>query len=370
MHKVKVVFTGGGTGGHVMPLIAVSRALRQLQPEARLFYIGPKKDAQEFKKEGFIVHPVAAGKLRRYFSFWNIVDTMILMPLGFLQSFWWLTWINPRLVFSKGGTGALPVCYAARILSIPVFIHESDTVPGLSNKTSGKWAKKIFTSFENVENLDSAKVTVVGTPVRKEVSQGKKDSAKATFKLTFEKPIILVWGGSQGAGPLNTFLSNILEDILPSYEVIHVCGQNNYQEVYKETETLDNNLQKYYHLYATLDERGVADALAAADLIVSRAGSASIFEIAAVGKPSILIPLPSSAGNHQVKNAYQYADTGAAVVIEQANLTTHFFMAEISKIVSNPHKIEQMRAAALAFAKPNAAEKIAQEILNYTTKKQ
>ena len=178
------------------------------------------------------------------------------------------------------------------------------------------------------------------------------------------KPIILIIGGSQGAQALNDFVLLVLNDLLKSYELIHVTGRENFQETVAESQVvLDKDLNKYYHPIGFLNEEQTKQAYSVADLIVSRAGASGIFEIAAVGKPSILVPLPSAAGDHQSKNAYAYAQAGAAEIIEQENLTPNFFMGKLQLLFLHPEQLEKMHQDALAFAKPLAARAIAREIL-------
>jgi len=273
---------------------------------------------------------------------------------------------QPDLVFSKGGSGSIAVTISARILRIPVFLHESDIVPGLSNQVTAKWAKKTFISFPKTEYFDPEKTTLVGNPIRKEIMEGSKDRAVELFNLTLSKPVFLIIGGSQGAEAINDFVIRIINDLLERYEIIHVTGTQNVREISAEAQVMEEKiLDKYYHPIGFLDEDKMKHAYRAADFIVSRAGSGSIFEIAAVGKPSILVPLPSAAGNHQSKNAYAYAQTGAAIVIEQENLTPNFFMENIQLLFLHPEKLEEMRQSALAFAKPLSARAIAREILEY-----
>ncbi len=365
--NLKILFAGGGTGGHLFPIIAISRELKNLYQKDNLVlqYIGPKDKLSEelLRQENFKIHFIASGKLRRYFSLLNITDILFKIPFSFLQSFFILLFIRPKLVFSKGGTGSLPATFCARVLGIPVFIHESDIEPGLSNKISAKWAKKIFTSFENTANLDSSKMILVGNPIRKELLDGNAEGAREMLGITFDKPVILFYGGSQGAKMLNDFVLDILEMALRKYEIIHICGKNNYKQIKKETDLfLNENSKKYYHLFDSLNEDQLKNAYSAADIIISRAGSASIFEIAALAKPSILIPLPSAAGDHQSKNAYAYAKNGATDVLEQENMIPNFFLGRIDSILSNPQEMQQ---AAREFSKPMAAQNIAKEILQY-----
>ena len=367
---MKILFTGGGTGGHVYPLVAIVREIRRIYPKTNLefYYLGPKDDFGLIllQQEDLIIKTIVSGKVRRYFSFQNFVDILFKIPFGAVQSFFLLLTIKPDLVFSKGGSGSISVTYPARFLNIPVFIHESDVVPGLSNQKTSKWAKKVFTSFPKTEYFDSKKITITGNPIRKEILDGDKKIAGEIFNLTFSKPIILVIGGSQGAVAINDFVLDVLNVLLKDYEVIHVTGRENFKEDSAEAEVVeDKDLEKYYHPVGFLDEDKIKHAYKAADLIISRSGSGSIFEIAATGKPSILIPLPSAAADHQSKNAYAYSETGAAKVIEQENLTPNFFMETVELLFLSPDKLKEMSQAALAFAKPLAASAVAREILEF-----
>ncbi len=367
---MKILFTGGGTGGHVFPLVAIAREIRRLYPknDLELFYAGPREDLSLIllSQEDFVIKTIISGKIRRYFSLQNIVDILFKIPFGILQSFFLLLIIKPDLIFSKGGSGSFSVTFPAKFLKIPVFLHESDVVPGLSNQKTAKWAKKIFTSFPKTEYFDPGKAILTGNPIRKEILDGDKSAAGKIFDLSFEKPIFLILGGSQGAGPINDFILGILNDLLKDYEIIHIAGRENIKQIKKEVEVvIQEDLEKYYHLAGFLDEEKLRQAYAAADLVISRSGSGSIFEIAAVRKPSILVPLPGSAGDHQSKNAYVYADAGACIVFEQENLKPNFFSENVRLLLLHPEKLKQMQEAALAFSKPLAARAIAREILEY-----
>ena len=277
-----------------------------------------------------------------------------------------MLFINPKLVFSKGGSGSVPVTLSAGMLGNPVFLHESDSAPGLSNKITSKWAKKVFTSFPKTGYFNPSKIIITGNPILKELLEGDNTAAKEIFGLTFEKPVLLFWGGSQGAAPINDFVLNMLGELIKKYEVIHVCGRRNHQQVQAEAEViLNKEAQRYYHLWEFLDEIPLKHALKAASFVISRAGSGSIFEMAACGKPSILVPLPSSANDHQSKNAYQYFRAGATLIIEQENLSPGFFQQKLDYLFSHPGELEQMKNSALAFAKPLAAKAIAREVLEY-----
>lgn len=382
--KLKILFTGGGTGGHVFPIITIAREIRRIYPKNNLefYYFGPKDEFGLiiFSQEGFKIKTIISGKVRRYFSgskfdisqidlttlYQNTIDILFKIPFGFLQSMFLILIIRPQLVFSKGGSGSISVTQSARFLRIPVFLHESDIVPGLSNRATSKWAKKIFVSFPKTEYFDPAKTILVGNPIRRELLDGDNKTALDLFDLTFQKPIILFLGGSKGAEAINDFVLNILNDFLKDFELIHICGRNNLEEVGAESQVVINkDLVKYYHPVGFLYEEKMKHAYKVADFVISRSGSGSIFEIAALGKPSILVPLPSAAANHQAKNAYAYSQTGAALVVEQDNLTHNFFLDIIHNIFLHPDKLEKMKEEALRFSRPLAGKAIAREILEY-----
>jgi UDP-N-acetylglucosamine--N-acetylmuramyl-(pentapeptide) pyrophosphoryl-undecaprenol N-acetylglucosamine transferase len=373
---MKILFTGGGTAGHIFPIIAVSREIKKIHPEQDLefFYVGPKDDfyGDLLTREGFRVRTILAGKIRRYFGpvafFQNIFDFLFRIPVGFFQAFFRVFLISPDLIFSKGGYGSFSVALSGWLLLVPIFLHESDVIPGLTNRLLGKLSLEIFVSFpvEKTLYLPVKKMISVGNPVRQELLQGSKEEAVKLFKLSGQKPVILVWGGSQGAQRLNDILLLIMEEILENFEVIHQTGRKNFSQVTAESRAVAKpELQKYYHAFAFLDEEHLKHALAASDLIVSRAGSGSIFEIAAVKKPSILIPLPESAKNHQLKNAYDYAAFGACLVIEEINFTPRFFMERIKDLFSQEGKLNAMSQAAENFSRPQAGKIIARYLVDY-----
>jgi UDP-N-acetylglucosamine--N-acetylmuramyl-(pentapeptide) pyrophosphoryl-undecaprenol N-acetylglucosamine transferase len=371
---MKIVFTGGGTGGHIFPIIAICRELRKIYPkkDLKMVYLGPKDEFGKIllSQEGVKVKTIMAGKIRRYWGigsfFLNLIDIFFKIPFGFFQAFLYLFFSGPDLIFSKGGYGSVPNVLAGWFLGIPIFLHESDLSPGLSNRFLSKFTTEIFVSFPRTEYFPQNKMILVGNPIRREILEGSKEKAKELFKLTGEKPVILILGGSQGAQRINDVILVILPEILKDFELIHQAGSKNFQQVKKEAEVIVfDELRKYYHLYPFLKENELREAYAAADLIVGRAGSGTIFEIAALGKPSILIPLPEAAQNHQLKNAYAFAQKGATMVIEEMNFTPGFFLARIKYLFSHPSEMEKMKNSAREFSKRRAAKIIASYLLEY-----
>ncbi len=371
---MKILFAGGGTGGHILPIIAVARELKRSYPgkDIELYYMGPEDKFGDIllSQEGIKPFTVEAGKLRRYkgFSafFQNLRDIFFVAPLGILKSFKILFFLSPDLIFSKGGYGAIPATVAGKLLRIPIFLHESDIIPGKANLTAQKFALEIFTSFPFTQHFSPKKILLVGNPIRTRLLSGSREEAIQLFQLVGDKPILLVMGGSQGAQRINDMLLFILEEALSQFEIIHQTGKANFQIVEQEAKVVvsETNLP-YYHPVPFLNENEIRHAYAAAEFIVSRAGSGSIFEIAALGKPSMLIPLPESAQNHQVENAYAYANTGAAIVLEEANMKPHFFLERVNSIIFDPMETQRMREAAFRFAKPDAARIIADYLLAY-----
>lgn len=377
---MKILFTGGGTAGHIYPLIAIAREMRgiyqkyQKEDVLEFYYVGPKDEFSEtmLSQEGFIIKTIMAGKIRRYFELnailQNIADFFFRIPVGFFQGFIKVFLISPDLIFSKGGYGSFSVVLSGWMLLTPVFLHESDAVPGLVNKMASKFSLEVFVSFpmEKTEYFPSGKMISVGNPLRKEVLDGDKEKAKELFKLSGKKPIILFLGGSQGSQRINDMLMVILPGFLEGFELIHQTGHKNFKQTEAESKVvLNEKLQKFYHITPFLNEQEVRHALAVADLVVSRAGAGSIFEIAAAGKPSVLIPLPESAQSHQLKNAYNYAEAGACLVIEEINLTPHFFLEQIRYLFSQSNKLKTMGESAREFSRPQAAKIVARYILEY-----
>lgn len=375
MKKLRILLTGGGTGGHIYPLISVAEQFYRLageqKKEVEMRYFGPASNLNsEFKTRGLKVEKIISSKWRRYFSLKNFIDVPKFV-LSFFQALFKILWFMPDGVFSKGGPGALAVVLASRFYRIPVFIHESDTIPGLTNRLSGRFAKIIFTSFkEAAQYFPSEKVVLTGNPIRANILEDVPESeiAKKTLGFSPADPVILVIGGSQGAVKINNFVLDNLGEILKATQIIHQSGPANFPEVKKEIDfllkTLGDFYKNRYYLTAYLGTvKDLKGAFAAADLVLSRAGAGAIFEIAAFGKPAILIPLEEAASDHQRINAYEYGEQGAAVVLEEANFKPSIFINQAQKILGDAELKKKMSEAARKFAKPEAAQKIAEEIL-------
>jgi UDP-N-acetylglucosamine--N-acetylmuramyl-(pentapeptide) pyrophosphoryl-undecaprenol N-acetylglucosamine transferase len=312
-------------------------------------------------KEGITHKKIMAGKLRRYASLQNIFDALKI-PIGFCQSLWHLFFFMPNVVFSKGGYGSVPVVLAAWVYRIPVIIHESDSVPGLANKFCARFSQRIAISFtETTKYFPEQKTALTGNPVRAGLFGGSREGAQKVFGLSGQKSVILILGGSQGAQTINDLVFTSLFLLTQRCEIIHQCGLGNFDSI---KQLLGAKIPAGYFLYPFLDEQQLSQAYGAADIVVSRAGAGSIAEIAALGKPSILIPLPNAAASHQLKNATEYAHFGAAIIMEEMNLTPHLFQNQIFSLLDNPELLKKMGDNAKRFVQTDATRQIAQEIMN------
>jgi UDP-N-acetylglucosamine--N-acetylmuramyl-(pentapeptide) pyrophosphoryl-undecaprenol N-acetylglucosamine transferase len=369
---LRVLLTGGGSGGHVYPLLAVHEALKKDRDDIEFFYLGPQDAfSQALKDAGIKVSFISGAKLRRYASLENILD-FFRFWIGLLEAWWKLFWIMPDTVFSKGGTGAFPVVCAAWFYRIPVVIHESDAQPGLTNLLSSWFASRILTSFASANRyFDPKKTLLVGNPVRAVLLQERTTPEVAKQELGFSPalPLMLVMGGSQGSQRINEFIMVNLQAIIKDTQVLHVTGAAQYADVQKLTraalfETAVADAEHRYKAVPYLQGGDLRNALTAADLIVGRAGSGAIFEGAAFGKPMILIPHAAS-NQHQHANAYEIARAGGAIVIEENNLLLGIFAAQAGLLLRNQAEWQKMSDAARAFGKPNAAELVSQEITKF-----
>lgn len=367
---MRIVFTAGGSGGHFYPIIAVAEEIRRIASEkklvdAKLYYLATEKyNERALFEQDIEFVPVSAGKLRRYFSWKNFGD-VLKTGWGIIRATATLFRIYPDVVLGKGGYVSFPVLIAAKILRIPIVIHESDTVPGRTNQIVGKFADRIAVSYpDTAAYFDAKKVAYVGNPVRHELMHPDPAGADAYLKLEEGVPVILVLGGSQGAEKINEAILRVLPLLVEKYQVIHQTGKTHIDDIQARVGVI---LEKSEHAgryrpFPYLNKDALRMSAAKANLVISRAGS-TIFEIAHWGVPSIIIPITDSNGDHQRRNAFAYARAGAGLVIEEKNLSPQIVMTEIDRILTNKDMQRDMRDKAFAFARPDAAEKIAQELI-------
>ena len=369
---MKIVFTGGGTGGHFYPVIAVVEKVNQIIDHehilgAKLYYVSDGSyDKKVLTENELMFEQVSAGKMRTYFSLKNFSDIFKTF-FGVINAIFKLFSIYPDVVFGKGGYASFPVIFAARILRIPVIIHESDSAPGRVNKWAGRFAKKIAISFpEAADYFPKERTAWVGQPIRAEIEHGAlRGEALEYFKLEESLPVIVIIGGSQGAELINNTVLDALPRLTKNYQIIHQTGINNFKIVSGQADVIleDSRYKSRYIPFAFLNPLQLKMAAGAASIIVSRAGS-TLFEIASWGVPSILIPFTSSNADHSRKNAFNYARAGACSVIEEANMTANILSSEIERILGDTEGYERMTQSAKTFSKPGAAEKIARELVD------
>ncbi|MEO4054869.1 undecaprenyldiphospho-muramoylpentapeptide beta-N-acetylglucosaminyltransferase [Solibacillus sp. CAU 1738] len=324
-----IILTGGGTAGHVSLNEAIIPSL--LEEGYNVHYIGSHNGIEkELITNAFPdvpYHSIKSGKLRRYFSLKNFTDPFRVV-VGIGQAFAILRKVKPTVIFSKGGFVSVPVVMAAKLANIPVVVHESDVTPGLANKLALPFASHIFTVFkETMQHLPSDKATCTGSIIRQQLFEGSRYKGLVHCGFSSEKKIILVMGGSLGSVVLNDALRKNLPELLPKYNVIHLCGKGN-------LDTSLTSLQGYKQFeYVTTE---LPDLLHAANYIVSRAGSNSIFEFLALQKPMLLIPLSASKSRgDQILNAKLFKKQGFAEVLEEESLTKQSFMKAIQDLIEH-----------------------------------
>lgn len=369
---MKIVFTGGGTGGHFYPIIAVAQKTNQILTEekiigAKLYYISTEPyDRQALFENNLIFEEINTGKLRMYFSFQNFID-IFKTVFGIIGGLFKIFSIYPDVIFSKGGYGAFPTVFAARILRIPLIIHESDAAPGRVNLWASKFAHKIAISFpESAEYFPKDKVVYTGQPVRTELEEKEdRNEALKFFKFESNLPVLLVLGGSQGAELLNNTVIDALPKLVEKYQIIHQTGVKNHKFVSDRAKVvLENNRNAVrYNPIAFLNPLQMKMASGSANIILSRAGS-TIFEIAAWGIPSILVPFTISNGDHSKKNAFSYARAGACIVIEELNMKGNILYSEIERIMNDQKVWDHMSKNAKSFYKKDGAQMIARELVD------
>ena len=373
---MKIVFTGGGSGGHFYPIIAVAQEIQSVSKERKLiapklYYIAPHPyDKRALFELDIIFKKSSAGKLRRYFSILNVIDVFKTIA-GIFKAIPLLFSIYPDVVFSKGGYASVPTLFAARLLRIPVIIHESDAAPGKVNAWSGKFAEKVAVAYpEAAKYFKKEKVAYTGNPVRRELYTVAHKGAAEFLQLDTNIPTILILGGSQGAQLINESILGALPRLVENYQIIHQTGKKNLKEMSITAGVIleKNPHKEYYKPFDYFNTLSMRMAAGAADIIISRAGAGAIAEIALWGIPSILIPIAQSNADHQNKNAFSYARAGGCVVVKEKNLTPNVLASEVERIMADADLKAKMTEAAKDFARPDASRIIAEAILGIALK--
>ncbi len=320
----KIILTGGGTAGHVTPNIALLPRLKELGYE--IYYIGSYNGMEKnlIQKQDIPYYGISSGKLRRYFDPKNFSDPFKVLK-GYAQARSLMRKLKPDIVFSKGGFVSVPVVLAAKHAKVPAIIHESDMTPGLANKIAIPSASRVCCNFpETLKHLPEGKAVLSGSPIRKELLAGSREKAYTYTGLNAEKPVILIVGGSSGSKVINDAVRKLLPQLLPDYQIIHLCGKGNLDAAFNDT--------KGYVQYEYANEE-LADMFALADIVISRAGANAICELLALHKPNILIPLSRNASRgDQILNANSFKKQGFSYVLEEEELSGQSLMEAIKDV--------------------------------------
>ncbi|CAM4259682.1 undecaprenyldiphospho-muramoylpentapeptide beta-N-acetylglucosaminyltransferase [Paenibacillus tarimensis] len=362
---MKVVLTGGGTGGHIYPAVAIGRQLQREEPDTELLYIGTGRglESRIVPELGIPFESVDITGFRRKLSLENI-KTVIRFVKGVKRAKGLLRRFRPDVVIGTGGYVCGPVVYAAAKLGIPTVIHEQNVDPGLTNKFLSRYADTVAVSFkESIGRFGShSKVIHTGNPCATNVLHADKAKGFASLGIPAGSRIVLFVGGSRGAKAFNDAMVEMapqLDDI-PGVQFVFVTGETYYEKTREQVASLKGGSLSRLHIVPYLNN--MAEVLAATSLVVSRSGASSLAEITALGIPSILIPSPNVTGNHQEPNARSLADAGAAVMILERDLTGQKLLKEIGAIVSKEDRLRAMGEAARKLGMPQSANVIASEI--------
>ncbi len=362
MPNKKILLAGGGTGGHVLPLVEVVRNIKRIAPETKIYFIGPEEfSLDSLRAEGVIIKKItAAGKIRRYFS-WLYLWELIKLPFAFIQSLVIVATINPDVVLGKGSYGSVLPVLAAKLLGGKIILHESDAVPGLANRFLSRFADHIALAFQETKpyfESRTSEITVVGNPVRIKYLNMTKSEAEEILGLKPAKKIIFISGGSQGAKKINDIILQSLDQLLAEYSVIWSVGPSNYTNVRHRVSNIPD-----LRIAPLLNEKELAAAYILCDIAIGRAGAGTIFELAAFGKPSILIPLERKGGD-QPLNARAYAQNGSAIILKETQLTASELLKTIKETLSDNNILENIAHQTKKFAKIEAGEQLAQILLD------
>lgn len=397
MSELRILITGGGTGGHAVPALATARAISELasaensssgansppagwQPIFR--YIGSRHgvEARLAKEAGLDFVGIETGKLRRsrslagYFRWANIADAFR-VPVGVVQALSEVYRFRPDVLVSTGGYVSVPPVIAAWALRRPVLAHEQTVQIGLANRIIARFATRMAVTFpESISELPARlqkKCLVTGNPVRPILFAGDRERAIDRFGFDptdNDLPTIYVTGGAQGARIINRALEDTLPEILALTRVIHQCGQQpsgeqDYDRLAAKAAQLSPELSRRYHLTRFVGDE-IGDVYALADLIVGRSGAGTVTEVCALGKPALFVPLVPTGGDEQTRNARRLVEIGAAVIIKQSELTGERLFSEITRLLSDRAKLGEMGKASQTLARPNAARDLAQAAIN------
>jgi UDP-N-acetylglucosamine--N-acetylmuramyl-(pentapeptide) pyrophosphoryl-undecaprenol N-acetylglucosamine transferase len=369
---LRVVLTGGGTGGHTSAGLALATALRARLGEAVwLAWIGSHRglEATRVPAAGIPYHAISTGKLRRQLALRNVTDLLLRVPAGLVQAWRLLGRLQPDVVVATGGFVAVPTAVAAALRRVPLLVHEQVVVPGLANRAIARLADRVALSFAAATPaFPAAKVVVTGNPIRPELLAGRRDAGFARFGLDPTLPLIYVTGGAQGAHRLNRVVGAALAGLLGEGQLVHQSGENAYDDpgwLAAEAARLPAALRARYRVVPFITD-ALPDLYAAATVVIGRAGAGTVTELAALGLPAILVPLPGARGDEQTANARVLADCGAAVLVPEPDLTPEGLVALVRQLVRDPDRLADMGRRARTRAVVDAAARLVDLVLALT----
>lgn len=368
---MRIVVTGGGTGGHIFPALAVAQSLKRLHPDAEILYIGSANgmEAQIVPRQGWPFQPITARKLRKLLSPYTLLVAWSLFK-GYREAQTYLRRFRADAVVGTGGYVAAAAVLAAVRQNIPTIICAPDVVPGRTNRFLARWAQRICIAFPQTANAFPPDRTVLtGLPLRSGIVAPPSispQSARAHFKLL--KPdlfTLLILGGSQGARAINTVVLEAIEPLLKAdIQLLHQVGARDYPWVLEALKKMGLDERPGYHFFSFLETEQMALAYRAASGVLCRGGVSTLSEILANGLPGIVVPLPTAYADHQTHNARALEEAGAAVLLPQVSLTSERLVQIVTELRSDTLRIQQMRQAAYGISRPNAAESVAREVIS------
>ncbi|MCF7906929.1 UDP-N-acetylglucosamine--N-acetylmuramyl-(pentapeptide) pyrophosphoryl-undecaprenol N-acetylglucosamine transferase [Patescibacteria group bacterium] len=355
---LKIILSGGGTGGSVSPLLAVAEEIKKIEPETKFLFVGTRKGSPERK----MVKPfpyikyqsIYSGKLRRYFSFRNITDFFSIF-LGFVQSLFLLRKFKPQAILSAGAFVSVPLALAAWFWRAPIFIHQQDLRPGLANKIMSIFSKKITVSFpESLNKFPASKTIFTGNPVSPQILSKAEDKENKKFNLKSGWPTLLVMGGGTGALEINQILTEILPSLVNFSQVVHLTGPK--KTLWKEFS------HSHYQSFDFLNQEDLAYFYQKATLVIARAGLGTLTELIFFQKPALIIPI---ADSHQEVNATYFAQKKAISVLEKRPLDSQLLLQRIRELIFSAEKRALLSLNISKMSQPEAAQQIAKIILKH-----
>ncbi|HHX23425.1 MAG TPA: undecaprenyldiphospho-muramoylpentapeptide beta-N-acetylglucosaminyltransferase [Thermoanaerobacterales bacterium] len=362
----KIILAGGGTGGHIYPAIAIANGLKQEFPNSDILFIGTNRGLEKdlVTKAGYPLKTIRVKGFQRKLSFDTFISLKELAA-GAWDSIKLIRKEKPDIVIGTGGYVAGPIIFFSALMGIPSIIHEQNVSPGVTNRILSRFVDKIAISFpDSMKHFPKNKTILSGNPVRKEIASGIKEQALKKYGLSSDLPVVLCFGGSQGAKRINEAFLHVIEAVKDKkkFQVIHITGKNHYEKTKNIMSNKGIDPDRSGHIIVRPYIYDMQDVYAAADLVISRAGALSVSELNICGKPAILIPLPTAANQHQDYNAKFMENNGAGVVIFEKDLSGEYLLRKIEEIIFDKERLYEMGKASKSLAVTDAVEKIVDEI--------